>query len=166
MYLNSCSRMPSMSQAYQCLLIWVTAQRLVKLAVEDQSKSVSAPQPRRSQPVATREDFRRSGALTRGPPAQSEETPPSHSPQKAPLKPWPHRAGESLARPHAAEGNPGTLDAEGHGRTPQPDFPAPGTRGPAPNTVKPTPTSWNADDRHRTFRPMRRRHHSAEFSPW
>lgn len=51
------------------------------------------------------------------------------------------------------------------GTTPQPNFPATDTRGPAPSTVKPTPTSWNADDSHRTFRPMRRRHHSAWASP-
>lgn len=51
------------------------------------------------------------------------------------------------------------------GTTPQPNFPATDTRGPASSTVKPTPTSWNADDSHRTFRPMRRRHHSAWASP-
>lgn len=46
-----------------------------------------------------------------------------------------------------------------HNLTP-PNYPNEGPT--APSTATPTPTSWKTDECHRTFRPMRKRHHSAK----
>lgn len=92
----------------------------------------------------------------RSPTLTAKSHPSSRGPS-GPASPW--------RGPTPRTGTRETPEAGGTGATPQPNSPATHARGPAPGTVKPTPTSWNTDDCHRTFRPMGRRHHSAWSSP-
>lgn len=83
-----------------------------------------------------------------------------HLPQKAPLRPWPKGAGNSFARPPAAGLIGRKQGSDREVRRHRPTFQTLSTGVPEPSAATPTPTSWKPDDCHRTFRPMRKRHHS------
>lgn len=134
-------------------------------------KRASAPQSRWREPVAREADSLRGLR----PPRRADAAPSCQSvvgggkKQATYRKKHRYRCGPKgpgiLSRsPRAVGGNQGKQGSDRQVRPHSPTSQTIQTGAPAPSTATPTPTSWKTDDCHRTFRPMRKRHHSPKSS--